>query len=335
MKKFKKLFLVVSIVAILMVMMVVSVSAEESSCSLRVNNNPTLDDLASVEMESEYVVFLQPQDYSTPMNECKIIAYSISKLDLLDGFVFTSYCDVMVNYLIDNWSSVSNNLSLTPENLWNRFEYYCMNVETLLDENSNAIGFKPYLDNFSYIYYMDISSIASSESFSYNLAFREGYSEESVYPGIVNHSFPLTMDNCINFSELFIENYKHLLDSKTITTLEGQVTELNTTITEKDAVITEKDTAISTLQGENANLQIDVDSLNTQVENLVEEKTVIDSELKALEAKMEREIDKAYEQGYEDADGFNFMPIIACLSVVVLIVTIISFVVTNKRKKRR
>lgn len=359
MKKFKKLFLVVSIVAVLMVMMVVSVSANSIELEIDPEEGDVFyvrdfvdryDDSYSSMYGKFYVI--EPQDINTPLYDCKVLFWDFDDGPATVRMCFSDHFYIMVDFLIENWSEYGSGV-LNNENLFDRFVYYNSVSGGYLEimyENDEAIGYKTINENFGYFVDFDFSLLSSvssdttyfdaikenkySESFYY-LMF--GYAPDSI-SSYINSSFKL-VDFFNVLCEERIENFNMNKNNEEnemlISNLEEQVTELNTTITEKDAVITEKDAAISTLQGENANLQIDVDSLNTQVENLVEEKTVINSELKALEAKMEREIDKAYEQGYEDADGFNFMPIIACLSVVVLIVTIISFVVTNKRKKRR
>ena len=285
------------------------------------------------------------------MKKLKKLFLVVSILAVLMVMMVVSVSAAQPNDIIDNYRDVSSyNFSVESEAFSFDEEVKNMHVEVITLEDGAAFPYftpefyNDYIKDNNYENYDEFISINNISSVykKFGDIITDYDLDYSVFANtnVMNYMFELQFKTW-NTSINELENNNNLLNSQleeknsTVSTLQGQVTELNTTITEKDAVITEKDTTISTLQGENANLQIDVDSLNTQVENLVEEKTVINSELKALEAKMEREIDKAYEQGYEDADGFNFMPIIACLSVVVLIVTIISFVVTNKRKKRR
>ena len=343
MKKFKKLFLVVSIVAVLMVMMVVSVSAASKINEFDYSDAMIkIGETIEIQYYSQYgrILFYLPEDENTPIEDIEFLVFKADSTSVgsLYGYtiIFSDlFFDEYVEYIAEN----KDNL----EELYNcKIDY---TAESFFDFICNYYDLNKYVQQLDKEDTLSCSTagqvldvIYSDENYSYEERLttagceRLGYSLNFAGDDEIKSAYISTYDNYIKSVGLS----KQLTEKDTsISTLEGQVTELNTTITEKDAVITEKDNAISTLQGENANLQIDVDSLNTQVENLVEEKTVINSELKALEAKMEREIDKAYEQGYEDADGFNFMPIIACLSVVVLIVTIISFVVTNKRKKRR
>lgn len=92
--------------------------------------------------------------------------------------------------------------------------------------------------------------------------------------------------------------------------------------------------SVENLTVENTNLHYEKEMLNQQVTDLVNEKTTINSELMAMEAKLEREKSKAYLQGYEDADGFSWLPIIACLSVVSILSTVISIALRARKKKR-
>ena len=286
MKKFKKLFLVVSIVAVLMVMMVVSVSAMAPSIEVPSNMSST-PNIYCVQYDTEV----------SDMNDIKL-SPQIIVVEICDTNGDCTYSAILLKSFYEDFDINSN---MNSDDVWNKIISMPSGYESGYEWYFGYLN-NGYFDNNGILYLL-----------TFEESIKKAYSEQYLY--------------WIDYSEEYANEQKE--------PLETQIGELNTTITEKDAVITEKDTAISTLQGENANLQIDVDSLNTQVENLVEEKTVINSELKALEAKMEREIDKAYEQGYEDADGFKFGPVIACFSVISLFVTIISFVVTIKRKKRR
>ena len=92
--------------------------------------------------------------------------------------------------------------------------------------------------------------------------------------------------------------------------------------------------SVEELSGANTKLQYQIDSLEVQVADLVNDKTEINTQLMALDAKLEREVAKSYLQGYEDATGFNWLPVIGGLSVLSMVVTIISLCVRARKKKR-
>ena len=105
----------------------------------------------------------------------------------------------------------------------------------------------------------------------------------------------------------------------------------NTTLKNENSTL---QSSVNNLSQENTSLSYEKEMLNQQVTDLVNEKTTINSELMAMEAKLEREKSKAYLQGYEDADGFSWLPIIACLSVVSIFSTVISIALRARKKKR-
>lgn len=339
MKKFKKLFLVVSIVAVLMLMMVVSVSAEVGNSAVKVEKDVSLADLKDVyELEYENILLLQPRDLNTPINDCKIIAYSFHLGELINGMVFTSECDKMVNYLFENWSSVSGGLSLTPENLFKQFSYYTSYFDTIYDESGEKIiDCVPLLNEFGLLYYCGLDSINLDESFSYHMANHFCCSEEDLYYGYVNESPDTftTLNTGVRFKDLFIQNYSSLADTKTITSLEGQVSELNTTITQKEAAIIEKDTTISTLEGEKTALESNAAGLNMQVADLVQDKAQLNASIKSLEKQLQIKVDKAYAEGLTDADNkISVMPIIIAVAFMLEIIALVVFIVAKLRKNK-
>ena len=121
------------------------------------------------------------------------------------------------------------------------------------------------------------------------------------------------------------EYYNKLLNYKEITQEE---------LDEKNTQIKDLQSSVDELSGANTKLQYQIDSLEVQVADLVNDKTEINTQLMALDAKLEREVAKSYLQGYEDATGFNWMPVIGGLSLLSMVVTIISLCVRARKKKR-
>ena len=108
------------------------------------------------------------------------------------------------------------------------------------------------------------------------------------------------------------------------------VTEYNSLVNEFDELKEQN----SKLQSDIENLTVDKESLAVQVDDLVKAKTEINSELMALDAKLEREVSKAYLQGVDDATSFSWTPIVVGLSVVSMLLTIVSLCIRGKKKKR-
>lgn len=119
-----------------------------------------------------------------------------------------------------------------------------------------------------------------------------------------------------------------------IENMSGLLESMDATLYEQQRTISTLESENATLQSENATLQVDVESLETQVADLVGEKTTINSELMALDAKLEREVSKAYLQGVDDATSFSWTPIVVGLSVVSMLLTIVSLCIRGKKKKR-
>lgn len=144
---------------------------------------------------------------------------------------------------------------------------------------------------------------------------------------------------CGGYSGCNEEYYNKLVNYKEITQeeLDAKDEEIVELQAEKSELTTQNEnlqSSVDELSGANTKLQYQIDSLEVQVADLVNDKTEINTQLMALDAKLEREVAKSYLQGYEDATGFNWLPVIGGLSVLSMVVTIISLCVRARKKKR-
>lgn len=302
MKKLKKLFLVIGIIAVLSVMFVVSVSAESLVFYDDGKFDPASFSLYSFTMTSDYINnAIQQEGFGvTLVDSGQLCIYNVE--------AFQAH----VTYNIQFVEGSSD---------YEKWIYFCGNYRTIIgmEESADSI--------YAYDFFIEHSSECSEEAFNYFMSYKE----------ITEDDLETHYNSGYIAGQKSKESTITSLEGQ-VTELNTTITEKDAVITEKDTAISTLEGENEELANEILSLENDVEGLETQASSLSTEVIKLNATVKSLENQMQLKVNKAYAEGLVDSEGdLTTSGIISVFIVILTIGEVVALVMffVSKAKKRK